>query len=73
VNPSTASSQSPLILFTQIGTYTVTLTVVNSCGTFVSTPATILVSGTPTVSFNPNTLTVNKTGRNTAEPILEVE
>lgn len=58
VNPSTALSQSPLILFTQIGTYTVTLTVVNSCGTVVSTPATIVVSGSPTVSFNPSTLTV---------------
>jgi len=40
-----------------------------------NTAATTLDGSSPIETFisNPNTLTVNKTGRNTAEPILEVE
>lgn len=60
VNPSTSSSQNPLILFTQPGSYSVTLSISNSCspGTFTSSPQIIEVFGDPTVSFNPNTLTI---------------
>lgn len=58
VNPSTSSSQNPLILFTQPGSYSVVLTINNSCGIFTSSPKIIEVFGDPTVSFSPNTLTI---------------
>jgi len=40
-----------------------------------NTAATTLDGTSPIETFvsNPNTLTVNKTGRSTSEPILEVE
>ena len=40
-----------------------------------NTAATTLDGSSPIETFisNPTTLTVNKTGRNTSEPILEVE
>ena len=40
-----------------------------------NTAATTLDGSSPIETFvsNPNTLTVNKTGRSTSEPILEVE
>ncbi|MCL9770389.1 hypothetical protein NAT47_08160, partial [Flavobacterium sp. HXWNR69] len=58
VAPTNASSQNANILFTQPGSYSVVLNVTNSCGTFPSTPRIIEVFGDPTVSFNPNTLTI---------------
>ncbi|WP_445716510.1 beta strand repeat-containing protein, partial [Flavobacterium sp.] len=58
VSPSTATSQNANILFTQPGSYSVVLNVTNSCGTFPSTPTIIEVFGDPTVTFNPNTLTI---------------
>ncbi|WP_329805300.1 beta strand repeat-containing protein, partial [Flavobacterium facile] len=58
IAPSTASSPNANILFTQPGSYSVVLNVTNSCGTFASTPRIIEVFGDPTVSFNPNTLTI---------------
>ena len=57
VSPSTSASQDPLILFTQAGIYTVTLSATNSCGTeFFS--KTIEVTGSPTVSFPSSSLSV---------------
>lgn len=58
VNPSSATSQDPKIVFTNPGTYTVKLFVTNSCGTVESIPKIIEVSGSPTVSFTPNTLSI---------------
>lgn len=58
VNPSSATSQDPKILFIDPGTYTIKLSVTNSCGTVVSTPKIIEVSGSPTVSFTPNSLSI---------------
>ena len=58
IAPTNASSQNANILFTQPGSYSVVLNVTNSCGTFASTPRIIEVFGDPTVSFNPNTLTI---------------
>lgn len=56
-NPTNAASKDPIILFINPGIYTVTLSVRNSCGT-VSTEKTIEVSGSPTVSFNPSSLSI---------------
>ncbi|MGO4822540.1 MULTISPECIES: Ig-like domain-containing protein [unclassified Flavobacterium] len=58
VNPSSATSQDPKIVFTNPGTYTVKLFVTNSCGTVESISKIIEVSGSPTVSFTPNTLSI---------------
>ena len=58
VNPSSVTSQDPKILFTNPGTYTVKLFVTNSCGTVESISKIIEVSGSPTVSFTPNTLSI---------------
>jgi gliding motility-associated-like protein len=57
VNPSNSASKDPLILFTNPDIYTVTLSVTNSCGT-VTYQKTIEVAGSPTVSFNPSSLSI---------------
>ncbi|MEZ7503734.1 Ig-like domain-containing protein [Flavobacterium sp. Arc2] len=64
VNPSNSASKDTKILFTNPGTYTVLLSVTNSCGTVVSVPKIIEVSGSPTVSFIPNTLSICQTSPN---------
>jgi gliding motility-associated-like protein len=58
VNPSSSTSQDPKIVFINPGTYTVKLSVTNSCGTVESIPKTIEVSGSPTVNFTPNTSSI---------------
>ncbi len=58
INPTNTSTVNANILFTQPGTYEVVLKITNSCGTFDSAPRSIVVFGDPSVSFNPNTLTV---------------
>ena len=56
-NSTNSASKDPLILFTTPGIYTVSLSATNSCGT-VTTSKNIEVTGSPTVSFNPSSLSV---------------
>lgn len=47
-----ASSLEPIFQFTSVGTYTVTLQMINSCGTFIDN-ATVQVNTVPLVNINP--------------------
>ena len=49
-NPTTLNSQNPVITFTEVGTYTVDLTVTTECGSDTHSE-TFNVLGNPTVSF----------------------
>ena len=49
-NPTTLNSQNPVITFTEVGTYTVDLTVTTECGSDTHSE-TFDVLGNPTVSF----------------------
>jgi large repetitive protein len=50
INGTNANSLNPEVKFTQPGTYWAKLSVTNSCGPFVSAPATIQVNGDPSVT-----------------------
>lgn len=57
-NSTTNTSVDPKVLFTQPGTYSITLTTQNMCGTSTSTATKIVVNGDPSVSLNSTSLTM---------------
>ncbi|MDO9153404.1 MAG: PKD-like domain-containing protein, partial [Paludibacter sp.] len=58
-NSTNSTSKDIAVKFTEANTYTVSLSVTNSCGT-IKTSQTIIVNGDPTVTFNPSTNTICK-------------